>query len=854
MTNNEKKFWDILTNLFVGAEVKGKSGFINLMVAKQSYFKKVKIDLLKQINDTCKDNKDFKDELYDKLYSFFHRYFSESGSIYYNYTPLFYNIYTKAYNENPTEIKTFSTDYEQIISNKQDTSLFYKTQMLYYVKSDKIFKDLEIEIENKKYIFDVSNMEGKKANEKKSLVYELKSIENKSLTFNVIYSEKGKTTKTADIVKVAKQSNIELNEEDLKKAFQVFEKQSNVDYFINKDAKRFLTEQLDMWIYQYMFSQEVDFDIKRFKQIQDFKKVAYKLINFISQFENELVKIWNKPRFSLNSNYVISLKTLKKELLHDEYIKVLDLIKEEIKVNKYFFDDIIFSIKDVLKKPLQKIYVDNVSLINDIFEVSYVKQFSTQEDLNDFLLKNNDSIAILNDIFDRDKKLNGYFASYNVKNNTTFSIEDIYFDTKYISFDNTKLLDLIELKDLVDGYLIKSENYQALNSIFNRYKHKIDLVYIDPPFNTGDDFAYIDKFQDSTWLSLLNDRLELTRELLSKNGNLYLHLDHNCNYLGRELLQKIFPDCFRREIIWNTSPNPSGFKTKALNFVRQHDTIFYCSKSDKPTFNKMWRLKDESNKEYGWLDFFSEDKENIYIEKCKKNERELEKILVKNNENLELISLGDVWNDIYSMMFTQNMTRENWSEDNTQKPENLLRRIIQTSTNQKNIVMDFFVGSGTTIATAHKLNRKWIGIDMGQFIEKITLKRMKTVLLGDIKPKLSEDIGYSGGGIFKYYELEQYEQILRSTKYQDTPNDYLDSKKSDEIKDCFLFDEKLSEVIISENDSFRVDLSKLYPNIDLKETIHNLTGKRPKEITDTKVIFEDKEYELLEILKPLLVW
>jgi adenine specific DNA methylase Mod len=583
-------------------------------------------------------------------------------------------------------------------------------------------------------------MEGKKANEKKNLVYELKSIENKSLTFNVIYSEKGKTTKTADIVKVAKKSDIELNEEDLKKAFQVFEKQSNVDYFINKDAKKFLTEQLDMWIYQYMFSQEVDFNMERFNQIGDFKKVASKLINFISQFENELVKIWNKPRFTLNSNYVISLKTLKKELLHDEYIRVFDLIKEEIKINKDFFDDIIFSIKDVLKKPLQKIYVDNVSLINDIFEVSYVKQFSTQEDLNDFLLKNNNSNEIINDIFDRDKKLTGYFASYDVKNAIKLSIEDIYFDTKYITFDYTNLLNLIESKDLVDGYLIKSENYQALNSILNRYKNKIDLVYIDPPFNTGDDFAYIDKFQDSTWLSLLNDRLELTKELLCKNGNLYLHLDHNCNYLGRELLQKIFPDCFRREIIWNTSPNPSGFKTKALNFVRQHDTIFYCSKSDNPIFNKMWRLKEESNKEYGWLDFFSEDKENIYIEKCKKNERELERILVKNNEKLELISLGDVWNDVYSMMFTQNMTRENWSEDNTQKPENLLRRIIQTSTNQKNIVMDFFVGSGTTIATAHKLNRKWIGIDMGQFIEKITLKRMKTVLLGDIKPKLSEDI------------------------------------------------------------------------------------------------------------------
>jgi len=70
MTNNEKKFWDILTNLFVGAEVKGKSGFINLMIAKQSYFKKVKTELLEEINEICsRDNQSFKDEFYDKLYS-----------------------------------------------------------------------------------------------------------------------------------------------------------------------------------------------------------------------------------------------------------------------------------------------------------------------------------------------------------------------------------------------------------------------------------------------------------------------------------------------------------------------------------------------------------------------------------------------------------------------------------------------------------------------------------------------------------------------------------------------------------------------------------------------------------------
>lgn len=140
MEKYEKKFWDILGNLFVGAETQGESGFANLMRAKFTYFEKVKAELITQINQICKQNSNFKEELYNKLYSFFHRYFNESGSIYYNYTPLFYNIYTQAYQSD-----TPFTDFEQVISDKQDVYLFYKTKMLYYVKSDKIYKDLEIE-------------------------------------------------------------------------------------------------------------------------------------------------------------------------------------------------------------------------------------------------------------------------------------------------------------------------------------------------------------------------------------------------------------------------------------------------------------------------------------------------------------------------------------------------------------------------------------------------------------------------------------------------------------------------------------------------------------------------------------
>jgi len=769
MTNNEKKFWDILTNLFVGAEVKGKSGFINLMKSKQTYFKKVQKELLNEINGVCKTNQDFKDELYDKLYSFFHRYFSESGSIYYNYTPLFYNIYTKAYEEqNISEIKAFTTDYERVISDRQDTSLFYKTQMLYYVKSDKIFKDLEIEIEGKKFAFDVSNMEGKKANEKKELVYTLESIENKRVDFSVAYSVKGKKTKTKDILIEIKKEEIDIKEDDLKKAFRIFEKQSNIDYFINKDANKFLTEQLDMWIYQYMFSQEIDLDLDRFNQIQDFKKISLKLVNFISQFENELVKIWNKPRFVLNSNIVVTMDLL---------------------ISKGF----------------------------DIEKLKKHKNYNLQQkEWKELELSTGDGL-----------------------------IENEYLpiDTKYFPELKDEIEELFN-EDEINGLLIKSENYQALNTILPRFKNKVDLIYIDPPFNTGDDFDYLDRFQDSTWLSLMENRLFLSKDLLSKKGSFYLHLGENAGYLGRFLMDKFFgEDNYLNNIVWHF--NIIGGNAK--KFERNHEYItWYAKDSSNYIFNK-----DDARQPYSEKFLASckvDENGNYYYSRG--SGRDGEKLNRKKESMVNPLGKApsDVWDDISYM--PSGKERQGFA---TQKTEKLMNRIIQASSNINSMVLDYHSGSGSTVVTAQKLNRKWIGIEMGEHFHTVVIPRMKKVI-GGFECGISKNSNYKGSGVFKYYELEQYEQILRSTKYSDTPFDFIESKKFDEIKDCFLFDEKLTKVIESDSENFKVDLSKLYENIDLKETIHNLTGKRPKEIKDNKVIFEDKEVELLEILKPLLVW
>lgn len=150
---------------------------------------------------------------------------SESGSIYFRYTPLHQNIYEKVYTDD------------------KDVMLFYKTHMLYYVKSDRLFENLEVEIEGQKFFFDVSTLEHKKANEKRETIYELKEVrKDRVISFNVYYTEKGRTTKIDDTMKALKKQKVTVDEAVLEQVFRVFEKQSEVDYFINKNAKEFLRE------------------------------------------------------------------------------------------------------------------------------------------------------------------------------------------------------------------------------------------------------------------------------------------------------------------------------------------------------------------------------------------------------------------------------------------------------------------------------------------------------------------------------------------------------------------------------------------------------------------------------------
>ncbi len=750
MKTNEAQFYEVLENLFIGVKIEDKqeslldpnakamkNGMLNLMKTKSKYYQSKKQELEKLIDLKCQNNNDLKEELFDKLYSFFKRYFSANGGIYFNDTPLYDSLYTKS-------------DYEKC-SLKKDTALFYKTKDLYYVKSETIYKDFCFELENMVFNFDTSSLESKKYNEKVDLVFNLKDTDTKTntLNFSVISSSKGNQTKISEILKECSNQGVELDEEVLKKAFAKFKKQGSMDYFIHKNALGFLKEQLDLYLFEYLFKEMTAFDDKRLNEINIIKEVALQVILLVSEFENELCKIWNKPRFVLNSHFIVSL--------------------DQLKAKNY----------DLNKITNHK---------------NYPKQVKEWQDLN---LKTTD----------------------NLLENEFLPLDTIYFKDLEEEIKN------LFSEDEINGTLIKSENYQALNSLKNRYKETIDCIYIDPPFNTGSDFAYIDKFQDSTWLSLMHNRLELAYDFLSPQGSFYLHLDNNANYLGRMLVNDIFgKENFRNEIIWYYS---NKMANSGNSFAKNTETILNYSKSEKYIF---YRQKEPRSEPVLLSKREGRDGKNM------RARDENGKVIYELSHERYVDTLWDI-----PIIGSTSTERVKNNENLTQKPEKLLERIIQASSDENSIILDFFAGSGTTCAVAHKLNRKYIGIEMGEHFDSVILPRLKKVI-GGFKSGVAKE--FNKGGVVKVYALESYEEILRKIKYEDNDKP-------------LAYDEQYSDLVECKNESYTLNLNALEKmGVDIKETLENLWGLKVEFFNEKVVKFKgnDKEVEILKALKEALIW
>jgi adenine specific DNA methylase Mod len=806
--SKEKLFYDTLRNIFVGAKIEGKGGFINLMSIKSNYYLEIENLLHQDVENTLMDYPTFREELFDKLYSFFSRYFTESGSIYFNSTPFHNNIYEKVY------------------TDEKDVILFWKTQMLYYVKSDRIFCSMPIEFDNLKFYFDASDIESKKANEKRTLIYTLKNIDaDNTINLLVINSERGKKTKNDEILKAIKKGNIHIKEEQLERAFRVFEKQSEVDFFINKDAKSFLQEQFKLWSYQYFWEGGNKWNAKRVNELQKLKDIAFKIIDFISQFENELVKIWNKLKFVKNSNYVVTL----------DRIKDFELIKKIIRHQNFS---------------------------------KQIKEWKT--------------LGIIDDDFNK----NDIIEDTLIGKNLVKKYEHLPIDTKY--FKNLEFEILSRFDDLdksLDGWLIKSENYQALNTILPKFKEKVQTIYIDPPFNldSSDQFMYRTNYKNANWATLLENRLKLAKDWLNEKGSIFVRCDYNGNWIVRPLMNEIFgEENFRNELIINKS-NKQGAIDKRFNPATE--TLFLYSKIIESLINPQFRKRE---KQGGWIEMHSpkENKDSHTVIFNSKTfvapkgrhwsfaKETIDRLISENRIRVTKKKYIDVYGNRQSevleyLMSEAETIESNWTDIlgystttgfQTENSEQLLKRVIDSTSKQGDILFDFFLGSGTTTAVAHKLGRKWLGVEMGNHFDTVILPRMKKVLAYD-KSGISKEVKeYQGGGFFKYYELEQYEETLDNCKYKD--GDVFHTPSETPYQEyVFMKDEKMLECLTIDyrNNKVKVDLNKLYKNIDISETLSNLTGKWIKKISPDEVEFEDgtkiniKDLDY-KLIKPLIWW
>jgi len=643
-----------------------------------------------------------------------------------------------------------------------------------------------------------------------------------------------------------------------------FTAKNTKDYFIHRDLKKFLSEQLDYFIKAEVLDIEtiekekfLDKHITRAKVVREIGEV---IIDFLSQIENFQKRLWEKKKFVIKTEYVITTDRIPEEFYN------------EIWQNKE------------LKKEWEELG----------FEIPKKK-----EDLK----------------------------------NTKLPIDTKYFSSEFKEKLLEKLSENDDLDDLLDGLLIKSENWQALNTILNKYKGSIKTIYIDPPYNTGsDEFLYRDRYQHSSWLTMIENKLELSLKFLKNNGIFFSSIANNAKYYYESaklnlLFENIFPKRIG-ELIWKRR---SGSGSNTIQDITEMHEYILCFGNEESRLNKNilapkefneYKHKDERgiykwndtvinqytkierpNLYYAVLYNFIEDK--IFFDTSQANNKNTIKIYPSENGNsvffCDIESMKEIHkrgilkvfkekNGEYKLkikkylynidgMINGNIVKSILEKTDTQfniggtsqgtrelkdlfsnevfknpKPSTLVSLLIYISTkikDDKNYILDFFAGSGTTAHAVMKLNkeyggnRKFILIDMANYFETVIIPRIKKVSYSfnwkDGEPQDKDGIGV----FFKYQYLEQYEDSLDNIELEE-------NKKAEELfKDEYLikyfldFETKNNPYLLNIEElknpfsyKLKVNLSEVgEPQevvVDIPETFNYLLGIKIKKIKKRK--------------------
>jgi len=666
-----------------------------------------------------------KSQVFNDLYNFFSRYYEDGDFISKRRYSSKQHKYAIPYSGE--EVKLYWANFDQ-----------------YYIKTGEIFKDYEFNLKGWKFIFrtvladvETGNIKGKRRyfflspnnpveienktcfikfeyrllTDRDLREYPVKTKEGKAKTIGITQDElnpilRDKILNSITLLEPKKFLSEKQNGKTiLEKHLYKYTRKITSDFFIHKNLKGFLERELDYFIKTEAIDVN-NLDEKHITRAKVVKNIGQRIIEFLAQTEEFQKMLWEKKKFVLKTDYVITT----------------DRISEE-------FQQEILKNKEQLKE----------------WQYLGFGEAKTKKDLD----------------------------------GRKFPVDTKYFSEDFKERLLEKLSEKGKLDDLIDGILIKSENWQALNLLLGKYREKIQCIYIDPPFNTGtNEFLYKNKYLDSSWISMMYDRLDLGRKLLKDDGSIYVRIDYHGNHYVRALMDMVFgSENHKNEIL--VSRTKEFFKSfKGIDkFMVANDYLLFYAKTNKTLFKEM---RAKRQKEVWWeLTLPGESEDNIRIIFGKKMNAPMSRQWgLKQDQINEYVKLGRIKIENGKVKYSpidkgidSNWTEipgysRNWKKETnlTENSEPLLHRVIEASSNKGDWILDYFLGSGTTTAAAQKLGRKWIGVEMGGFFESIPLERMKKVLYGE-KTGISKEIKWKGGGFFKYHYLEQYEDTLHNIEF-----------------------------------------------------------------------------------------
>lgn len=380
-----------------------------------------------------------------------------------------------------------------------------------------------------------------------------------------------------------------------------------------------------------------------------------------------------------------------------------------------------------------------------------------------------------------------------------------------------------------ENMLIHGDNLLSLKALERDFADKIQCIFIDPPYNTGSAFEqYDDGVEHSIWLCMMHSRLEVMKTLLSHEGSIWISIDDNeCHYL-KVMCDEIFGrKNFLGTIIWEKSDSP---RMDAKIFSSRHDSILVYAKDvnfvkikkiiiEDETALKHYNKTDKAGKKYYlkplraigpestrearptlYYGIIAPDGTEVFPKAPDGSDgrwRWSKERVERDIDNIEWINGKKGWSANYKIYAEANPTKPPetiWTHGecgsnrisklevrdfvidgerpfDTPKPEKLIQRIISIGSDEGELVLDSFLGSATTSAVAHKMNRRWIGIELGEHCYTHCIPRLQKVIDGE-QGGISQSVNWQGGGGFKFYELA--EPLLVKNKvlpvYQLNPN------------------------------------------------------------------------------------